>query len=219
MPVKARDIKEKAWLYQRLEDFPLPLFIRLVVESDLEALVRSGEPEQADLEEARRNIMAQWAESLDPEGVRGQLNQDSEMVGLESRIYRVNMMALVLWHGYDEAVANSLREEDFNLEFSPTDEEARRKDVEMVKVLLKADEVRLQMLQEAAGEDGTGKPRKPEKITAKWFDEVLINIFTVFGSMPDKDKLTAMQFCLLICRLRERAAASRTKNKPKQYSE
>lgn len=195
-------------LYHTCSQCPLEIFIRVLVDNNLNALVISGAPRIEDIAEAWACIYAEYID----------LNQDNEaiyLMGLQKDIILLKQTILEVENAiyflsimYDKRLVQILIDNDFDCVLDPSNQNKYQQTLKIIENRLCS--VRLQMDIKQTEYEEYLKGRASETITADYFNKMLVRISKYMGYHVRASMLTVLEFVNMV----KDYLDSRKENKP-----
>lgn len=183
--------KQSNTFYSSAYTCPLTVFIDLVCDDNIQALVISGTPTNEELEEARISIINKYYEISNNEESSSIYNETRNYYKLRNQITGFEVcLKLVCLERYENCISflcdNGLKCK------APEDEKQKEKLIKKIDMLLKSKLIKLKESSNKINKKGT----KTEKPTREYFNKLIVTISASESiKMPlDKNKLTVAEF-------------------------
>lgn len=188
-------------LYENCDKLPLTVFVDCYLTHDYNKLVISGLVSEKSLTEHWNKIYQEYCELIGDASALGTLYQIIEINTLNSRITRIKTFVGMLQMHPHPILIDLLVKEGIVMNETELEESLQR-----ALNLLCQDELRVSQLQ-ASLEEQQGDKGDGEKITAAYFDDVLLSYGDVFKTWVPKKELSTQQYCRMVKKLKEHIAS------------
>jgi Zn-dependent M32 family carboxypeptidase len=183
-------------LYTSCDDLPLNLFIRCVVDHDLQALIIYGDPSVEDVAEAWANIYAEYLDLNEDNEGKYLLNLQKEIWLLNQNIIEVKSVVQLLRLMYHEELVAILRYKNYDQALDFEDRDAYVRDLMVIENSLAA-EILQKEIKEQEVTDYV-RSRGNDTLERKYFNKMLIRISKHMGYGVKAKETTVTEFVNMI---------------------
>lgn len=196
--IQAKTIQEPAKIYKDIYRLPLSRFVDAVVDGDLQALVISGEPTEAELLAALENILIEYNDAM-----ASHTPKEMRKVGLiksvtisEARAAAIDeMIKLLALYRVEKFVKEINRVLQCSLKFDAENPAEYDRDLKRAEMRLKGLRLRANLDTEKLKHFATEEEKKGEvKADRQFFERVLINLADHAKIELSADRITVFQF-------------------------
>jgi hypothetical protein len=177
-------------IYTSCNDLPYDIFKKCCVDKKYSLL---GDAPEYVLQRAWLEIYSEYALISEDENIRDIIDQLSQIIALESKLFRVRIFCTALLDHHNDFIAKKIRELGYNYKFT---KESYLSDIEKVLQRLKNIEVDIKLLTQSI-ENLTGKD-KDQELSYAMFDERINEIERAFKVPINTDTLKAQMYGLKI---------------------
>lgn len=181
-------------LYQACNECPLDVFIDCLVDAKLERLVKTGKASQKELAEAWEKIWFEYCDITGNPEYRNMLTLIRDVAYLENKMLTIRLCLQKIIHAPDEKCIAILAKYGYRRKFDHSDTVKFYQDIQMVMNQSKT--IEIEILQKRK-EIEKQKEAKHGKITAGYFDQMLVTMSKFMGYRLDKKILTVSEYALI----------------------
>lgn len=195
----------QSWnIFSSCKDLPLSRFIDCIVHKNYDALIISGKPTQAALNDAWEKISNEYLELMHIDNIEAYKDYKRQILSINIRVIHLSTVLEALAYRYNDKLADILRNDDFGVELNPENPEQYAADLNRVNSMLMAEAARTKDI-EAELEKVTSKNKGEKEATHEQFEEALQEIGKYQGYRIDPETTSVAAYCTYIKRLHRAA--------------
>lgn len=182
-------------LYQACNECPLDVFFDCLVDGKLERLVKFGKATQKELAEAWEKIWFEYCDLTGNPEYRNMLTLIRDVSYLENKMLTIRLCLQKIIHTPDEKCISILVKYGYRQKFDHSDPVKFYQDIQMV--INQSKTIEIEILQKRK-EIEKQKEVKHGKITAGYFDQMLLTMSKYMGYRLDRKILTVSEYALIV---------------------
>ncbi len=185
-------------LYTRCSQTPLEVFIDVLVNKNLNRLVRYGKATQNQMNEAWELIFTEYCEISGSPQYQRLLNLSREIGGLQSKLLSIQLCIRVLGYRYSSKCVATLRRFGYNYRFNLQDPEGYLKDIKAV--MTKSKSVELALDQSLVDYNKLMKESDGKNLSEEYFQKALVELSKFMGFRIDAKEISVGEYVAIVKR-------------------